>query len=116
MYKLTLCIIITLDTRLPFPDSVRGMFPGPATIQKVYQGIVIPAGGATMIDGFEHVEYRALGRITAGDWHSGWPGRILRNSLLTEGKILSKHEDSALKHNCNVMMYMYIRHTLIKWR
>ena len=56
MYKLILCIIITLDTRLPFPDSVRGMFPGPAPIQKVYQGIVIPAGGATMIDGFEHVE------------------------------------------------------------
>ena len=30
---------ITLDTRLPIPDSVGEMFPGPATIQKVYQGI-----------------------------------------------------------------------------
>ena len=28
-----------LDTRLPFPDSIGGIFPGPATIQKVYQGI-----------------------------------------------------------------------------
>ena len=30
---------ITLDPRLPFPDSVGGIFPGPATTQKVYQGI-----------------------------------------------------------------------------
>ena len=28
-----------LDPRLPFPDSVGGIFPGPATTQKVYQGI-----------------------------------------------------------------------------
>ena len=28
---------ITLDPR--FPDSVGGIFPGPATTQKVYQGI-----------------------------------------------------------------------------
>ena len=28
---------ITLDPRLPFPDSVGGIFPGPsATIQRVY--------------------------------------------------------------------------------
>ena len=31
--------IITLDPRLPFPDSVGGIFPGPATTQKVYYGI-----------------------------------------------------------------------------
>ena len=30
---------IMLDPRLPFPDSVEGIFPGPATTQKVYQGI-----------------------------------------------------------------------------
>ena len=30
---------ITLDPHLPFPDSVWGIFPGPATTQKVYQGI-----------------------------------------------------------------------------
>ena len=30
---------ITLDPRLPFLDSVGGMFPGPATTQRVYQGI-----------------------------------------------------------------------------
>ena len=29
----------TLDPRLPFPNSVGGIFPGPATTQKVYQGI-----------------------------------------------------------------------------
>ena len=40
--NLSLIIIpinITLDPRLPFPDSVGGIFPGPATTQKVYQGI-----------------------------------------------------------------------------
>ena len=26
------------DPRLPFPDSVGEIFPGPATTQKVYQG------------------------------------------------------------------------------
>ena len=48
----------TLETRLPFPDSVGGIFPGPATTQKVYQGIecFFPVGGATMIDSFEHVD------------------------------------------------------------
>ena len=30
---------ITLDTRFPFPNSVGGIFPGPATTQKVHQGI-----------------------------------------------------------------------------
>ena len=41
--------------------------------------------------------------IIAGDWHSGWPGCMLRNYLLTEGNILSKQKESTLKHNCNVM-------------
>ena len=53
-------LIITLDPRLPFTDSVGGIFPGPATTQKVYQGIEwfseFPAGGAMMIDSFEHVD------------------------------------------------------------
>ena len=50
-------MVITLDPRLPFPDSIGGIFPGPATSQKVYQGIewFSPATGATMIDSFEHV-------------------------------------------------------------
>ena len=40
-----------------FPDSVREIFPGPATIQTVYQGINgFPAGRATTIDSFEHVD------------------------------------------------------------
>ena len=30
---------ITLDPRLPFPDSVGRIFPGQATTQEVYQGI-----------------------------------------------------------------------------
>ena len=48
---------ITLDLRLPFPDSVGGIFPGSAT-QKLYQGIecFFPPGVATMIDSFEHVD------------------------------------------------------------
>ena len=29
----------TIDPRLPFPHSVGGIFPGPATTQKIYQGI-----------------------------------------------------------------------------
>ena len=49
---------ITLDPRLPFPDSVGEMYPGPATTQKVHHGINgFQAGGATMIDSFEHVDY-----------------------------------------------------------
>ena len=31
--------VITLDLRLPFPVSVGGIFPGPATTPKVYPGI-----------------------------------------------------------------------------
>ena len=44
-----------LDPRLPFPDSVGGIFTGPATTQKVYQGIewFSPPGRATMIDSFK---------------------------------------------------------------
>ena len=30
---------ITLDHRLPFTDSVGGLFPGPTTTQKDYQGV-----------------------------------------------------------------------------
>ena len=32
-------MFVMLDPRLPFPDLVREIFPGPATIQNVYQGI-----------------------------------------------------------------------------
>ena len=35
----TKCYHITLDPRLPFPDSVGGIFPGPASTKKVHQGI-----------------------------------------------------------------------------
>ena len=48
---------ITLDPRLPFPDSVGGIFPGPATIQRVYHGIeCFSQLAATMNDSFEHVD------------------------------------------------------------
>ena len=47
---------ITLDPRLPFPDSVGGIFLGPATTQKVYQGI----------DGFPRVSQPA--RRGYNDW------------------------------------------------
>ena len=47
---------MTLDPRLPFPDSVGGIFPC-STTQKVYQGIewFSQLAGLTMIDSFEHV-------------------------------------------------------------
>ena len=49
-----------LDLRLPFPDSVGGIFPGPATTQTVYQGMECFSQLAglqlTMIDSFEHVD------------------------------------------------------------
>ena len=53
--------------------------------------MVFPAGGATMIDSFEHVDKVVTITLT-GDWHSGRlatlsPSMMLRNSLLTEGKI-----------------------------
>ena len=47
---------ITLDPRLPFLDSVGGIFSGQATTQKVYGWMVFPAGGATLIDSFEHID------------------------------------------------------------
>ena len=48
---------ITLDPRLPFPYSVWGIFPGPVTTQKVYQGIEwFSQLAATMNDSFEHVD------------------------------------------------------------
>ena len=49
-----------LDPCLPFSNSVRGIFPGPATTQKVLSRywMVFPAGRATVqiIDSFEHVD------------------------------------------------------------
>ena len=47
-----------LDPRLPFPDSVGGICPGPPTTQNVFQGIeLLPSWrGYTMIDSFEHVD------------------------------------------------------------
>ena len=57
--------------------------------------MVFPAGGATMIDSFQHVdymEYRGITITLTGDWHNGRlaalsPSNMLCNSLLTEGKI-----------------------------
>ena len=48
---------ITLDPRLPFPDSVGGIFLVQPLLNKsirVLNGF--PAGRATMIDSFEHVD------------------------------------------------------------
>ena len=54
----------TLDPRLPFPDSVGGIF----LVQPVYQlGIeCFSQLAATMNASFEHVAYRG---ITLVDWH-----------------------------------------------
>ena len=49
--------LIMLDSRLPFPDSVEGIFPGPATTQKVYQDMDwFSQLAATMNDSLEYVD------------------------------------------------------------
>ena len=52
---------IKLDPRLPFPDSVGGIFPGPARQPLLKESIRVlhgfPSWRATMIDSFEHVDY-----------------------------------------------------------
>ena len=50
-------ITITLDPRLPFPDSVGGIFLVQPLLKKstrVLNGF--PAGGTPLIDSFEHVD------------------------------------------------------------
>ena len=76
---------MTLDPRLPFPDSVGGIFPC-STTQKVYQGIewFSQLAGLTMIDSFEHVD---CGDNNSGRLAALSPSIMLRNSPLTEGKI-----------------------------
>ena len=53
--------------------------------------MVFPAGGATVIGSFKHVDYRGITITLTGDWHSGRLAALspimLRNYLLTEGKI-----------------------------
>ena len=86
---------ITLALRLPSPDSVGGSFPGPATTQKFYQGI----DWSSQLAGLQWLTVltmliRGIAITLTGDWHSGpWLDALslfimLRNSLLTEGKIL----------------------------
>ena len=63
--------IMTLDPHLPFPDSVGGIFPGPATTQKVHQGIewfsrLAGLQRLTTID----MLIRGITTLT-GDWYSG---------------------------------------------
>ena len=50
--------VITLEPRLLFPDSVGGIFSCFSHYSKSLSGfsMVFPAGGATMIDSFEHVD------------------------------------------------------------
>ena len=86
-------IHITLDPRLPFPDSVGGIFPGPATTQKVYQGIewFFQLAGLQSLTALSML-IRGITITLTGDWHSGRlaalsPSIMLRNSLLTVGKI-----------------------------
>ena len=83
---------ITLDPRLSFPDSVGGIFPGPATTQKVYRGIewffqLAGLQWSTVLS----VLIRGITITLTGDWHSGRRADLspimLRNCLLTDGKI-----------------------------
>ena len=83
---------ITFDPRLPFPDSVGGIFSGPATTQNIYQGIkwfsqLAELQSLTVVS----MLIRGIAITLRGDWHSGRlaaisPSIMLRNSLLTEGK------------------------------
>ena len=68
--------IITLDPRLPFPDSVGGIFPGPATTQKVYQGIewFSQLAGLQWLT-FLSMLIRGITITLTGDWHSRGTGR-----------------------------------------
>ena len=87
------CTFITLDPRLQFPDSVGGIFPGPATIRKVYhQGIK----WFSQLAGLQSLTVlsmliRGITITLTGDWHSRRLAALspimLHNSLLTEGKI-----------------------------
>ena len=99
----------------------RRIFPGPATTQKVYQGIewFSQLAGLQWLTGLSMLT-RGITMTLTGDWHSGRMAALstctsvmLHNSLLTEGKIqhisvlgnVLTHQNyvSALKHNCNVM-------------
>ena len=72
--------IITLDLHLPFPGSVGGIFPAPATTQKVYQGIK----WFSQLAGLQSLTVLSM-LIIAGDW----PPYLLSCyvTVLTEGKI-----------------------------
>ena len=93
-------VLIRLDRSLPFPNSVGGIFPGPATTQKVYQGIE----WFSQLAGLQWLTVlimliRGITITLTSDWHSGRlaalsPFIMLRNSLLTEGKI---------RHNISVL-------------
>ena len=57
--KLRLVFSNTLDTSLPFPPTRSEKLFLVQPLFKKFTSVltlVIPAGGATMIDGFEHVE------------------------------------------------------------
>ena len=126
--------IITLDPRLLFSDSIRGIFPGPATKSIRVYWMVSQLAGLQWLTVLSML-IRGITMTLTGDWHSGWlaalsPSIILRNSLLTEGRIqhisvlwmwwLTKNYVSALKHNCNVMalsrytMYHQIPYRFVK--
>ena len=109
------CQNITLDPRLPFPDSVGGIFPGAATTQGIeWFSQLAGLQWLTVLS----MLIRGITTLT-GDWHSGrlaalYPSIMLRNSLLTEGinstyfcpGNVTTHTNyvSALKHKCNVMI------------
>ena len=107
---------ITLDRRLPFPNSVGGIFPGPVSTDEWFSQLAGPQSLTVL-----SMLIRGITIILTDDWHSGRltalsPSIMLRNSLLTEGKIrhfrpvnVRTHQNyvSALKHNCNVMKYCY---------
>ena len=96
-------VTVTLDPRLPFLDSVGGIFPGPATTQKVFRVL----NGFPSWRGYNDWQFWAMLimgiRITLiGDCHSGRLAALspimLRNSLLTEVK---------MRHTCTSVLEMW---------
>ena len=76
---------LTLVYRLPYTDSVWGIFPGPATTQKVQLAGLQSLTVLSML-------IRGITITLTRDWHGGRlatlsPSITLHTSLLTEGKI-----------------------------
>ena len=73
--------IITLDPRLPFPDSVGGIFPGPATTQGIEWFSQLAGLQWLTVLG---ILISVITITLTGDWHSGdWPPYLILSCYVT---------------------------------